>query len=309
MTSRLHLRKYCSNWILVLKASDHTYKRKRVLIQDTKKVDCPAVIIVREILAFPNFKVSTAFFLILHFVVCLCPSLHYMTLRQSPWLQLILSSDCFTLSVNSTFFSVSCASLTSSWKLLLYAHCFCLHKIDSPTEWKMKATSSKIRSLLCAPAEDDATFGEWRYYVQLPNENVHKNHMTNENGPEVISFLLFFFQRLATEFIFLMFVSAWPHWSYFLFLVVMRQCWNRMHVWRRKSFDRHCRVWNAARTRSEVSERQVECAYWCSSYNCVAKFVEQLLRKPEVSDDRLYETLIETFYVTTLMHEQETQLD
>ena len=37
--------------------TDHNYKRHKKLIQTTKKVGCPVVAIVREILAFPTFTV------------------------------------------------------------------------------------------------------------------------------------------------------------------------------------------------------------------------------------------------------------
>jgi len=50
----------------------------------------------------------------------------------------------------------------------------------------MKAASAKVRAALSCPVEDDDDVGggEWRYYVDLPTKNMHKNHFTSDI-PEV----------------------------------------------------------------------------------------------------------------------------
>jgi len=54
--------------------------------------------------------------------------------------------------------------------------------IDQPTEWKMKATSTTLCTLLAAPSDDDVTqLGEWRYYLELTNVKEHRNHFTSEH--------------------------------------------------------------------------------------------------------------------------------
>lgn len=65
-------------------------------------------------------------------------------------------------------------------------HCS-LQQVAQPTEWKMKDVSTKIRSQLTAPAEEDEIdFGEWRYYIKLPAHDRHQNHLSNEVGTSVI---------------------------------------------------------------------------------------------------------------------------
>ena len=37
--------------------SDHNYKRKHMRLQNTKKFNCPAQVILKEYVEFPDFKV------------------------------------------------------------------------------------------------------------------------------------------------------------------------------------------------------------------------------------------------------------
>lgn len=41
-------------------AEDFPFKKKRFLVQDTKKFGCHAQIIVKDVLKFPEFKVKVA---------------------------------------------------------------------------------------------------------------------------------------------------------------------------------------------------------------------------------------------------------
>jgi hypothetical protein len=68
-------------------------------------------------------------------------------------------------------------------------------QVKEQTEWRMKDVSQRVRILLSAPTDDDDddsnNVGEWRYYVELPAEGCHRNHLTNEDS-EVLSLLISF---------------------------------------------------------------------------------------------------------------------
>ena len=38
--------------------ADHTYKRKHLRLKNTKKFDCPAQVILKEYVEFPDYKVT-----------------------------------------------------------------------------------------------------------------------------------------------------------------------------------------------------------------------------------------------------------
>jgi hypothetical protein len=45
-------------WLSWLQDGDPNFKKRRLIVQDTKKFGCKAVIKLKEILKFPDFKVS-----------------------------------------------------------------------------------------------------------------------------------------------------------------------------------------------------------------------------------------------------------
>ena len=60
LTLELHIY-YYRTYFTQFQPAEHQYKQKRIRLQNSKKFNCPAQVIFKEIVQFPDFKISASF--------------------------------------------------------------------------------------------------------------------------------------------------------------------------------------------------------------------------------------------------------